>query len=191
MALSENAQTLLEALDSGGRAANPATLHRKLGWSEEELDSAADEVCQAGLAEKQGSRLARVISGAGVSQEAEMLLAALQADGSTVGGLRLRSSLDLDNDTFTQAKQELRTAGLIVLGVGRGGRTAERFVPPRIGILEETASRRHQFVLGRRGVGKSTLLGARPGRPQRVRPTASATARRRSAGPDPWVHESA
>jgi len=31
-------------------------------------------------------------------------------------------------------------------------------VPPRIGILEETAARRHQFVLGRRGVGKSTLL---------------------------------
>lgn len=37
-------------------------------------------------------------------------------------------------------------------------RTAARFVPPRIGILEETATRRHQFVLGRRGVGKSTLL---------------------------------
>jgi hypothetical protein len=36
--------------------------------------------------------------------------------------------------------------------------TAERFVPPRVGILEETASRRHQFVFGRRGVGKSTLL---------------------------------
>jgi len=36
--------------------------------------------------------------------------------------------------------------------------TAARFVPPRIGILEETAARRHQFVLGRRGVGKSTLL---------------------------------
>lgn len=37
-------------------------------------------------------------------------------------------------------------------------RTADRFVPPRIGILEETSARRHQFVLGRRGVGKSTLL---------------------------------
>jgi energy-coupling factor transporter ATP-binding protein EcfA2 len=37
-------------------------------------------------------------------------------------------------------------------------RTAERFVPPRTGILEETASRHHQFVFGRRGVGKSTLL---------------------------------
>ncbi|MGI8624846.1 MAG: hypothetical protein ACR2NB_15505 [Solirubrobacteraceae bacterium] len=36
--------------------------------------------------------------------------------------------------------------------------TTERFVPPRIGILEETAARRHQLVLGRRGVGKSTLL---------------------------------
>lgn len=37
-------------------------------------------------------------------------------------------------------------------------RTADRFVAPRIGVLEETAARRHQFVLGRRGVGKSTLL---------------------------------
>ncbi|HYM54175.1 MAG TPA: P-loop NTPase fold protein, partial [Solirubrobacteraceae bacterium] len=36
--------------------------------------------------------------------------------------------------------------------------TADRFVPHRTGILEETAARRHQFVFGRRGVGKSTLL---------------------------------
>ena len=35
---------------------------------------------------------------------------------------------------------------------------AVRFVPPRIGILEESATRRHLFVFGRRGVGKSTLL---------------------------------
>jgi hypothetical protein len=38
----------------------------------------------------------------------------------------------------------------------RGGTI--KFVPPRIGILEEAASRRHLFVFGRRGVGKSTLL---------------------------------
>lgn len=37
-------------------------------------------------------------------------------------------------------------------------RTPDRFVEPRIGILQETATRRHQFVLGRRGVGKSSLL---------------------------------
>jgi hypothetical protein len=36
--------------------------------------------------------------------------------------------------------------------------TAQRFVAPRTGILEETAARRHQFVFGRRGVGKSTLV---------------------------------
>lgn len=36
--------------------------------------------------------------------------------------------------------------------------TAGRFVAPRTGILEEVAARHHQFVFGRRGVGKSTLL---------------------------------
>lgn len=36
--------------------------------------------------------------------------------------------------------------------------TANRFVSPRPGVLEEAAARRHQFVYGRRGVGKSTLL---------------------------------
>jgi hypothetical protein len=36
--------------------------------------------------------------------------------------------------------------------------TLDRFVAPRTGIVEEAAARRHQFVLGRRGVGKSSLL---------------------------------
>lgn len=38
--------------------------------------------------------------------------------------------------------------------------SVDRFVAPRPGIVEQVASRRHQFVLGRRGVGKSTLLRA-------------------------------
>jgi hypothetical protein len=36
--------------------------------------------------------------------------------------------------------------------------TASRFVAPPGGIVELAAAKRHQFVLGRRGVGKSTLL---------------------------------
>lgn len=36
--------------------------------------------------------------------------------------------------------------------------TADRFVPQRPNILEEASTRRHQFIFGRRGVGKSTLL---------------------------------
>ncbi|MEJ7787566.1 MAG: hypothetical protein WKF96_22400, partial [Solirubrobacteraceae bacterium] len=50
-------------------------------------------------------------------------------------------------------------------------RTAARFVSPRIGILEETATRRHQFVLGRRGVGKSTLLRKIESREQEAQST--------------------
>ncbi|MEL6611952.1 MAG: hypothetical protein AAFQ53_07645 [Bacteroidota bacterium] len=37
-------------------------------------------------------------------------------------------------------------------------RDATRFVPSRTGIVEETSARRHQFIFGRRGVGKSSLL---------------------------------
>lgn len=37
-------------------------------------------------------------------------------------------------------------------------RTIERFVPPRVGIVGQVAARRHQLVVGRRGVGKTTLL---------------------------------
>jgi hypothetical protein len=36
--------------------------------------------------------------------------------------------------------------------------TPSRFIPPRVGILEQAAAKRHQFIFGRRGVGKSTLL---------------------------------
>ena len=36
--------------------------------------------------------------------------------------------------------------------------TPQRFVPPRTGIVEQAAALRHQFIFGRRGVGKSTLL---------------------------------
>jgi Cdc6-like AAA superfamily ATPase len=36
--------------------------------------------------------------------------------------------------------------------------TASRFVPSQPGILEEASARRHMFVYGRRGVGKTTLL---------------------------------
>ena len=37
-------------------------------------------------------------------------------------------------------------------------RIAGSFIPPHVGIVEETAARRHQLVVGRRGVGKSMLL---------------------------------
>lgn len=123
MALSEAAEALLDQLEAN-RAANPATLRKRLGWSEEQFEAQAAELCRTGLAEQRGKRLARIGPDATVSPAAETLLAALPADGSTVGGLRLRSSLDLDNETFTNAKKELREAGLIEVGPGYGGTVA-------------------------------------------------------------------
>lgn len=124
MALSDEAQQLLAALDPAGRAANPASVLTKLGWTDDQLSLAAHELCDAGLAERRGKRLARVVSAAGVSPEAEMVLAALPADGSSIGGLRLRSLLDLDNETYTRARAELDAAGLILRGRGKGGTIA-------------------------------------------------------------------
>jgi hypothetical protein len=37
-------------------------------------------------------------------------------------------------------------------------RTAEAFVPPQVGIVQEAKARRHHLIVGRRGVGKSMLL---------------------------------
>ena len=76
------------------------------------------------MVDSKGKRVFRVASAGDVSAEAEKVLAALPLDGSSVGGLRLRSSLDLDNDTYTRVKRELQTAGLISLGRGRGGTVA-------------------------------------------------------------------
>lgn len=56
-------------------------------------------------------------------------------------------------------EQVTRLIPVLVEAARADKQTAERFVAPRTGILEETAARRHQFIFGRRGVGKSTLLG--------------------------------
>lgn len=79
------------------------------------MEQASHELCKVGLAEQRGRRLARIGAAARASAEGVMLRAALPSDGASVGGLRLRSILDLDNETYAQAKQELHAAGLIVL----------------------------------------------------------------------------
>jgi hypothetical protein len=123
VSIDENARALLDLLKADGRTSNRAPLLAALGWDSETFDAAAAALCEAGLAKMSGKRLARAapVTPSALSPEAEKLLAALPADGSTVGGLRLRSSLELDNDTYTRAKQELKVAGWIVLGRGRGG----------------------------------------------------------------------
>jgi len=124
MSIGDRQQELLSKLDPSGRAANLGPLIPKLGWSAAELQAVADELCDAGLAEWHGGRLSRVVSADGISPEAEMIMAALPSDGSTIGGLRLRSLLDVDDETYVRARNELTAAGLVVRGRGKGGTIA-------------------------------------------------------------------
>ena len=66
-----------------------------------------------------------------------MLLAGLPSDGSAVGNYSLRSQLDLDDETYAQAKRELRSAGLLTVGVGYGGTVARASALPGPPVAEE------------------------------------------------------
>ena len=83
----------------------------------------------AGLVDVNGQRMVRRASAANdLEPEAVMLLEALPADGSSVGNYSLRSQLDLDDETYTKAKRELRDHNLITVGVGYGGTIARSTV---------------------------------------------------------------
>jgi hypothetical protein len=123
MALSTEAHALLDALKPGGGPSNLGSLKARLNLGDEDFSGAQEELIEAGLATLQGKgRLARVNVGNGeLSVEAAMLLAGLPNDGSTVGNYSVRGQLALDDDTYAEAKRELRGAGLIKVGVGYGG----------------------------------------------------------------------
>jgi hypothetical protein len=156
MELGADARQLLGVLDVGGKAANPASLRGKVGWTEHRFVTACEELCATGTAEWKGRRLARLVGDGisptkvAVSREATMLLEALPDDGSTVGGLRIRSSLDLDDETFTRAKRELQAAQLVMLGRGRGGTIARAAAPaerrPSAGLVAKESDLYEPFL---------------------------------------------
>lgn len=55
---------------------------------------------------------------------ADLVLAALPADGSTRGNIAVRRELGLSEDAYDDAVRELRSAGRVVVGRGRGGSLA-------------------------------------------------------------------
>ena len=56
-----------------------------------------------------------------VSEDAKRILENLPPDGSMIGNMSLRDSLELDPKKYFDAKRELEVAGLIVTGKGKGG----------------------------------------------------------------------
>lgn len=126
MVLSREAQELLELLHGDGRPANVGRLMRKFAWDEAEFLHVQDELVDAGLAQRTGGRIARTAPTSGdLSVEAQMLLNALPADGSTQGNLSLRSKLDFDDETYKKAKRELLDTERVTRGVGYGGTLAK------------------------------------------------------------------
>jgi hypothetical protein len=123
VALSDTARAIYDLLGHDGKAKNKATLRKALALEEAEFERGCDELRDARLVQGSG-RLARLGSAAGVSPEAEQILAALPRDGSLIGNVRLRSRLELDNETYRHARQELLDANLVRLGRGRGGSLA-------------------------------------------------------------------
>src|SRR4051812_13589348 len=58
-----------------------------------------------------------------LSHDAQRVYDTLPETGAISGG-QLKGRLSLDDDEFKQAKRELRAAGLVILGRGRGGSVA-------------------------------------------------------------------
>ena len=56
--------------------------------------------------------------------DARFILLALPADGSTMGNGRLRETVALDTDRYSEITSALKTLGLAVAGRGRGGSLA-------------------------------------------------------------------
>lgn len=123
---------MLEALGDGGRARNLTTIIARTHLARETVATACKELADAGFAKVEGKRVRRTggsAEGEGrLSKSAQALLDALPADGSLRSNLRLRSEVDLDDDAYAGAKQELIDAGVVQLGRGRGGRLGRREV---------------------------------------------------------------
>jgi hypothetical protein len=59
-----------------------------------------------------------------ISTTARRVLDILPADGSTLSGGKIKDRLRINTTEFTDAKSELKEAGLVILGRGRGGSLA-------------------------------------------------------------------
>ncbi|MGO9078703.1 MAG: hypothetical protein ACLQDY_06625 [Streptosporangiaceae bacterium] len=126
MALTEAAQQLYQHL--GHKASNPAVLKRRLKLDDDTLRAACDELISEGIAEWDGGRLRQTdnVGATGLSLHATRILARLPQDGTAVGQIRMRGLVDLSNDEYRKAVEELAQAQLVRLGRGRGGSLARQ-----------------------------------------------------------------
>jgi hypothetical protein len=82
------------------------------------------------------------------------MLAKLPTDGTSIGGLRLRSLVDLNNEEYRTALHELKQLGAVRLGPGRGGTIA------RVDLDDQIPASEASVIVdsSRRGVRKESEL---------------------------------
>ncbi|WP_322777771.1 hypothetical protein [Frankia sp. Cas4] len=125
MALSRAAAELYTEI--GPAPSNCGALRKRLRMEDAQFDEAVAELVLAGMAIAEGRRIRRAPSDRTppkASRDALVVFDQLPPDGTPVGGLRLRSAVRITNDRYRLALDELKTAGLVRLGRGRGGTIA-------------------------------------------------------------------
>lgn len=191
--LTDDAEALVRALQVRGRPASLATLGRDTGSTDEAVAAAAKELIEAHLARYvRSDRLGLVAFDSGErdsrasprppSADAQRLLNALPGDGSTIGNVRLRSLVELSNEAYQSAKQELRAARAIRVGVGYGGTVARAAALPQpaqraSGLVRRERDLYEPFVAWLRSTGAD-----QDARFFHARITASPSGRTRSSG---------
>jgi hypothetical protein len=112
---------LLDVLRLDGRSRNWARL-QALGYTREEFERKVQPLIAAGIVINTGVGYARVNPlGGDLSDEAAVVLSRIPGDGSTISGQKLRGLVNLDNDTYRRAIEELKARALILAAPGYSG----------------------------------------------------------------------
>jgi hypothetical protein len=160
--LSEVAATLLAQVGGNERASNLKRLRSDVDLSDDQFEAALAELKAAHLVEPlgKGGRIRRVSAGQPkespsnrgerrpqfrLSDDARRVLDALPADGSTISNIRLRPTLDLNDDAYATAIRELKDAHAIQVGPGRGGTVQRSEAGPAATLSDDHVEREAQL----------------------------------------------
>jgi hypothetical protein len=148
--LSSEAQRLLEALPADGAMVGNIRLRTVLSFTEHEYQEASLSLRESGLVrvgmgrggsigiELKANQTTAPSSSTppspspatSLSPQARFVLSELPADGTLVSNIRLRSTVDIENEAYTKAVQELKASGVVRFGPGRGGSIGRRVAAP-------------------------------------------------------------
>jgi hypothetical protein len=110
--LSGDARRVLSRLPKSGRACYLRPFADRLSMPLEKLRAVGNDLASQGLVRIEGNRIRRIQAqarkGTGLSPPANKLLRAIPSDGSALSNLWLRSRVDLTDNQYTAAKQELQ-----------------------------------------------------------------------------------